>query len=289
MYKDIERHSVTQEEYFRMDGISNSDIGLYLTSPKMYRAKINGLYPEKKNDAMLIGSAFDTMLLEPECFDERYALVPDVPAPTTDMQKALAAAMSSGLGMDEAFAEAGYKSANKATWESLIPYVRFMKGLGGREAITAQQYENMEAMKRSTLLNKHAAAAIAAGEKQVVFTARHIETGLLVKGMLDILTRDAVVDLKTTGESVGRFTHKIFQRAYDRQMGHYTALAGVDCGRFIAVERDGYNECDCFELSDEVLVRGREKMHQALIALARSAKDNFQFRDSHYAGGWVIV
>jgi len=54
-YTDIERHNVSQEEYFQMEGISNSDMKLFKQHPRKYKYKEN-----VESQAFAFGSAFDT-------------------------------------------------------------------------------------------------------------------------------------------------------------------------------------------------------------------------------------
>lgn len=289
MYTDHKEYNVTQEEYFAMDGVSNSDISIFLESPKRYALKKSGIWVQPKSKPMTLGSAFDILLLTPDLFEDGFAIMPDVPSPSTAMQEALVACMKAGLSQADAFAEAGYKRADEKTWELLIPYVRFSQDAKGREVITQQEYENLQAMVANTLQNPWSAATIRGAKKQRVFTAVHEATGLLVKGMLDLLDDEAVIDVKSTGESVSRFPSKIFRNSYDRQLGHYCELARRDIARLIAVEREGLNEVDCFELSEYTLQRGKEKMHEALLDLHVCQLNGFKGRPSTYKTGWVTV
>ena len=61
MYTDFERHNVSQEEYFEMDGISNSDVSLFERSPLLYKSKAEGMWNNATSTPMRIGSAFDAI------------------------------------------------------------------------------------------------------------------------------------------------------------------------------------------------------------------------------------
>ena len=291
MYTNIQRHDITQEEYFALPGISNSDVSLFYRSPSRYKAKLDGLPEERTTKPMLMGSAFDTLLLEPHLFERNYFVMPaGIISPSSAMQERLVDAMMLDYGMGEAFDYAGYKNPNPKTWNDLKPWVDMRLSAGRRATISNEDYHNLKRMLDSVRDNPAASQAVSESEAQVVFTATHEETGLEVKGMLDLLGPDYVADIKTTGEEVYRFPAKLFRYDYDRQMGHYTALAGLDCGRFIAVEREHLNECDCIELSWERLDAGRRKMDRALKDIKASSADNYTHRAHHYTnGGWRVL
>ena len=290
MYTDIQRHDVTQEEYFEMEGISNSDVSLFYKSPRLYKAKAEGLWSNTQSQPMLMGSAFDTLLLEPNEFERRFFVMPSgVSEPTTEMQRRLVDAICMGMDAHEGFAYAEYKRPEPKTWNKLQPWADAITEKGSRDAISWRDYQDLVSMLESVTDLPAASRAINESEAQVVFTATHKDTGLRVKGMLDLLGPNYVCDIKTTGEEVYRFPSKIYRYDYDRQMGHYCALAGLECGRFIAVERNNLNEADCFELSHERLEGGMKKMDRALRDMKLSKEGGFNFRAHFYTGGWNIL
>ena len=291
MYTDFERHNVSQEEYFEMDGISNSDVSLFERSPLLYKSKAEGMWNNATSTPMRIGSAFDCLLLEPHLFDERYFVMPSgVQEPTTDLQQLLVEAILLGMEPAEGFAYAGYKRPDPKSWERLKPWAAALTERGSRDAISWKEYQGLKSMLDSTTGNPAASQAINETEHQVVFTATHAASGLRVKGMLDMLGEDYVCDLKTTGEEVYKFPAKLYRYNYDRQIAHYCALAGVDYARFVVVEREGLNECDCFELSHDRLEAGRKKMDAALMDIKRSMADGFKYRGHHYTNnGWRLI
>ena len=290
MYVDHKTHEgVSQEKYFEMEGVSNSDIGLFLESPLKLLAKKAGLrMPTSK--PMVLGSAFDTMLTEPDAMAARYAVLGrGVESPTTDMQESLARAMANGYSIEEAFSMSGYKRVDPKTADKLLPYSDFLRNAGSREVLTADEMDSLTEMVANTMAHETASRTIESSAKQVVITATHEATGIKVKGMLDLLTSYGVFDLKTTGEPVHRFPRKVFQYGYDRQLAHYAELARVSMAGLIAVERGNFSECECFELSEYVLDKGREKMDKALKDLAISEKNGLKHRADYYGTGWVMI
>jgi len=291
MYKDITQHvDCTQEEYFAMDGISNSDVSLFYRSPSLYKAKLEGLYPQVISTPMRIGSAFDCLLLEPQDFEDRFSVTPHgMATPTTDKQEELVKAIRTGLDMQECFALAGYARPDPKTYNRLMPYAEHLAEVGSRTTISSDEYDTLQNMLESVRSNPVASQAVDNTTKQSVFTATHEETGLLVKGMLDMVGPSYVCDLKTTGEEVSKFPRKIWSYNYDRQIAHYALLAGVEKCRFVAVESKGLNECDVFELHIDRFESGVEKMHQALVDMKASSVDNYTHRAHFYTTRWKLI
>jgi len=291
MYREITEHiGCTQAEYFAMDGISNSDVNLFQRSPYLYKAKLEGMYSSPVSDPMRMGSAFDCLLLEPHLWVDQYIVTPlGMDTPTTSKQVGLVKAMRSGLDMQECFTLAGYARPDPKTFHKLKPYIDFLADVGSRTTISADEYSTLQNMLESVRDNPVASQSLQETTKQIVYTATHEETGLTVKGMLDMVGGDYVCDLKTTGEEVSRFPRKIWNYNYDRQIAHYASLAGVDVCRFIAVERGHLNEVDVFELHIDRVESGREKMHQALLDIHASSQDGFKHRAHFYSTKWKLI
>ncbi len=290
MYTEIKQIDCTQDEYFALDGISNSDVNLFQRSPHLYKAKLEGMYSTPVSDPMRMGSAFDCLLLEPHLWADQYVVTPlGMETPTTSKQVGLVKAMRSGMDMQECFRLAGYARPDPKTFHKLKPYTEFLAEVGSRATISADEYTSLKNMLDSVRDNPVASQAVSECTKQVIYTAIHEETGLAVKGMLDMVGEDYVCDLKTTGEEVSRFPRKIWNYNYDRQIAHYASLASVDVCRFIAVERGHLNECDVFELHIDRVESGREKMNQALVDIKASSVDNYTHRAHFYTTKWKLI
>jgi len=85
--------------------------------------------------------------------------------------------------------------------------------------------------------------------------------GVLWKGKADIVTRDLIVDLKTTSK-IDDFKYSARKYNYDSQAWVYNQLFGKPM-IFIVVEKKT-GRTGMYDCSDEFLDRGRDKVFQAL-------------------------
>ena len=85
--------------------------------------------------------------------------------------------------------------------------------------------------------------------------------GVMWKGKADILTRDLIVDLKTSGD-IDNFKYSARKYNYDSQAWVYNQLFGKPM-LFIVVDKKT-GRTGMYDCSDEFLDRGRDKVFQAL-------------------------
>ena len=81
------------------------------------------------------------------------------------------------------------------------------------------------------------------------------------KGKADIVTRDLIVDLKTSGD-IDNFKYSARKYNYDSQAWVYNQLFGKPM-LFIVVDKKT-GRTGMYDCSDEFLDRGRDKVFQAL-------------------------
>ena len=269
-YTDIERHNASQEEYFQMEGISNSDMKLFKQHPRKYKYKENIDSP-----AFAFGSAFDTYLLEQHLFDKRVEIAPDdLKMPSTDLQMKLATALSKNASnIALAFEEAGYKRVDMKTAKDLMPYADFLRRVDGKIVISRESFYRI--MEMTTNVRKHsvARACLEESEKQLVYTATHAPTGLKVKGMIDmgIFTGNSstlaimIVDLKTTSFPLYQMQETIDKYGYEYQLAHYSALAGgIASSGIMAVESRGYHEVGMFRIKSDTIKQRQKEISATL-------------------------
>ena len=163
-YIDIERHKVSQEEYFQMEGISNSDMKLFKQHPRKYKYKENVDSP-----AFAFGSAFDTYLLENDKFDERVDIAPDdLKLPSTDLQLNLAKQLSrNSTNLSLAFEAAGYKRMDMRTANELMPYAEYLSGVDGKIVIDRESFYRILNMARNVQKHDVAKTVLEESEKQL--------------------------------------------------------------------------------------------------------------------------
>ena len=114
------------------------------------------------------------------------------------------------------------------------------------------------------------------GQPEVSVYGQDVGTGLQVKGKLDYLDGDRIVDLKTVGvggASPAAFTKQIANFRYHLQAAHYLDLAQAKTFIFLVVEREPPYQIGIYELDDDALAEGRWLRKKALdtVAFCRAA------------------
>lgn len=163
-------HDISSDEYHASEGISRSRLMLLDKSPYhfWYDVLSGRAKPKDSTPAMLIGSLFHTILLEPDKFDKEYAVAPKIDRRT---------------------------SVGKEQWHEFSVYSE------GKTIVTMDQYDKAYQMAAGireheivqTLLDE------AVFEQSVYWTDE--ETGLQFKTRPDIWSSKMVVDLKTTADA----------------------------------------------------------------------------------------
>jgi hypothetical protein len=288
-YINIERHKVSQEEYFQMEGISNSDMKLFKQHPRKYKYKENVDSP-----AFAFGSAFDTYLLENDKFDERVDIAPDdLKLPSTDLQLNLAKQLSrNSTNLSLAFEAAGYKRMDMKTANELMPYAEYLSSVDGKIVIDRESFYRILNMAQNVQKHDVAKTVLEESEKQLVYTAIHKPTGLKVKGMIDMAVVNSdgaalVVDLKTTSFPLNQIQETIDKYGYEYQLAHYSALAGgVVSSGIMAVETRSFNEVGMFLINPDTIRQRQKEISNTLMEMFLS-KQRSDFEERATYGAWV--
>src|SRR6185503_5376214 len=182
-------HDITNNDYHGSEGISRSQLMLLDKSPyHFWYHHLSGLAVKKEaTPSMVIGSAFHTMLLEPELFDKEFVVMPSIDRRTTK-------------GKEE--------------------YSLFCETVGDKTALTLEQYSTIKNMAK--LVSQHEIVTTlldeSVFEKSIYWTDK--ETGLQFKCRPDIWSEKMVVDVKTTQDAApGRFMSSAFKFGYYLQAG----------------------------------------------------------------------
>ncbi len=217
---------VPNEEYHASKGISKSGLDLINRSPAHFKYAPSF----KTTQAMRMGTAIHTAVLEPARFEAEYMLLDNV----TDKRKS---------EYKEAVKQFGY--------ENVLTTTEADKVKGMQEAINA----NADAF---SLLDM-------TGNAEVSIYAIEPETGVQVKCRFDYLrTDDIAVDLKKTQDArADKFSKSIADYRYHVQAAFYSDVYLWATGRtlqafyFLAVEEEAPNYCKPWLLSDESLEIGQ--------------------------------
>lgn len=167
-------HDISSDDYHASDAVSRSNLILLDQSPYHYwYSKLSGLAQKKApTPSMILGSLFHTMILEPDLFHKDYALMP---------------------------------SLNRKTAAGKESYAQFLELSQGKQIVTTEQMQQVEAMVRSvrshSIVNDLLEDCVF--ERSIFWTDK--ETGLQFKARPDAWSSSLVIDLKTTREEATKY------------------------------------------------------------------------------------
>ena len=202
---------MTIKEYHAHPALSRSRLWLLHESPQKFKWAEE--HPEPPTAAFKLGAAFHKLALEPETFDDEYAVAPSLDRRTKD---------------------------GKALWE------KFVHDTMGKELLTYDEMETIAAMKVSLMANPTAKVLVEKGKKEQSFFWKEPNTGVDMKCRTDILLTDdvkCIVDLKSCSSAdTDTFTREVLRYGYDVQTAIYTeGVQQTHPGKypfiFIAVEK----------------------------------------------------
>ena len=236
------------EEYHSGPGVSKSNLDLIARSPAHYKAAMALDEDEKK--AMVFGSAFHTMTLEPEKFDSGFAVSPE--------------------GLDRR------TKAGKET------FARFEMEAVGKRIIDAKTLEDVQAMAKSVYSHPLAGSLTRGGTaEQSIFWEPAVVEGVLSKCRPDFVKqladgRYVVVDLKSTEDARPfAFERSAWKFRYHVQAAYYwdgcteAFCRAPDAFVFVAVEKKPPYAVAVYEASIDMMNAGRAEYHADLMTFRR--------------------
>jgi len=239
-------------EYHSGEGVSRSDLRLILRSPAHYKAAKEA--PQEETKAMLIGSAFHCLTLEPELFPRRYVVAPD--------------------GLDRRTKE------GKEAWAS------FESEAAGKKVLKQEDYEAAEKMAQAIQEHPLGGRLVNGGEaEKSVFWETSTGNGqVLCKCRPDYIKAlrgsTVIVDLKSTEDARPEaFGKSSWNYGYHMQAAFYmdglsATLGPVGAFLFIVVEKHPPYAVAVYQASDQMIDAGRKQYMNALEVYAEcTAKD----------------
>ncbi|WP_373069873.1 PD-(D/E)XK nuclease-like domain-containing protein [Sulfurimonas sp.] len=218
---------VSDEEYFKIPALSNSDFRLLKESVLHYENK--DLF-QLSGSSLELGSAVHKLVLEPDTFNEDFVIEDFKGAELNKNSKA-------------------YKEA-KAAWED---------GVKGRKILSKDLFEQVTLMAKN--VKAIAGGLLQGGIAENAFISEF--DGMPVKCKADYYRQDAgvVIDLKTT-KSIKDFKKSILEYGYGTQSAFYLDVinkAGYKADRFIfiLVETSAPYMVSVQEMSLESIEEGR--------------------------------
>lgn len=222
---------ITNEQYHAASGVSRSRLMLLDKSPYHFWYEVMSGEAEIKEatPAMNIGSAFHTMLLEPELFEREYIVMPQI---------------------------------DRRTKQGKEDYQAFVDGSTGKIVLTAEQFEKVSKM--AELVNRHEIVTTlldeAVFEQSIFWTDK--ETNIQFKARPDIWSAKMIVDLKTTADaSMYKIQRSALEYSYFLQAGMcYEGCKAIgkpfEMFTILAVEKEPPYVPSVFILTDDALQYG---------------------------------
>lgn len=214
--------------------ISKSGLDLISKSPLHYWSKYldPNREPESPTPAMTIGSAFHSIVLEPDKFNIEFAVAPKVDRRT---------------------------SVGKQLWSD------FEELNAGKTVITSEQYDTIQRMRDSVRSHPAASLLLASGVAEQTIQWNDADTGVACKARPDWMNhRGIIVDLKSTEDA----SHDAFMRSclhyrYHVQSAFY--LDGINASGtsfdtfvFVAVEKSPPYATAVYVAPENFVSLGRE-------------------------------
>ena len=238
---------MTEKEYRSSEGISRSALFKLTESPEKFIWAMNN--PEPPTPALIFGRLVHKMLLQPESFDEEFAV-----APIADRRT----------------------KAGKETWEWFVAGIK-----EEQEIVTADDYQKAldmtEAMKDVPFVK-----SLLDGEHELPLFWTDELTGERCKARLDCLTevgdKLVIVDYKSTADArTDQFMHAAIKHGYDLQAAMYSeavkqTMPGVDpVFVFIAQEKTAPFAVNIMQ-ADEVFIQRGFDLFRELIGIYHDCK-----------------
>lgn len=229
----------TNAQYHENNALSRSDLRYILKSPLHFKCKMNE--PKVQTKEMLFGSAFHKLILEPDNFDNEYAIMQSVD---------------------------GRSKEGKAYKE------QFMLEAGDKNIIDELDYASMLQMRASLFSNDLAKALLTNGEVETSFYWKDEATGIDLKCRPDVVKtigqNKLIIDLKTCKDaSKDEFQRSCISYFYTLQAAMCREGLRVETGEhyefiFIAIEKDSPYDINIYQADDLFFKKGYKDLQNCL-------------------------
>ena len=206
---------------------------------------------QERTEAMVVGSAFHKIVLEPDTFDDEFAVIPAI---------------------------------DRRTKDGKLAYEEFVKNAAGKSLITEEQFNTISAMRDVIMANKYAKALLKGTTEKSIYFEDEL-TGEKCKCRPDcmrvIKDRVVITDLKSCSSAENKaFVNDVLKFGYDVQaymyrLGVSKALdippENVDFV-FIAVEKKEPYLMNILQVDEYTLQRG-EQLFRKYIGTYHECKE----------------
>lgn len=266
-------HDIPNHAYHASLGLSRSALMEFKRSPYHYWHKYMNPNAErqKTTPAMRLGEYVHALVLEPEYFEERYIIEPNLKTlPKVGLLK--------DLGREEYDFQKADREATQADNEAILN--EFEKRCTGREILSQSVYMEAKHYADSVLRDDVAQALFTNVqiEKSIYFT--HKPTGLQCKVRPDAWAGGIVTDLKTCADaSFQAFQRSAMTGGYFVQAGmikYALESLGLSLQKFIfyCVEKSDSAPCVWYELDCDSLERGENEFNNLMYGVANCMENN---------------
>ncbi len=222
----IEGVKMADADYFAAEGLSKSFLAVAAECPQ------KAGMPITETAAMRFGKIVHCAILEPDAFDERYAVSIQCDRRT---------------------------KAGKEAWQ------QWLDDNEGKEVISQDDYD--KAMQMSEAIRSHARASelLSCGMAEMAYFWTDERTQETCKAKADYVHGDIIVDLKTTASaSKADFMRSVAQYKYHWQDAWYSNGIGAERFVFVAIEKNAPYIIECYELKEVAKQLGWRQINKAL-------------------------
>lgn len=229
---------MTEREYRASEGVSRSQLWRLKESPEKF--KYAEEHPEEPTPALIFGQMVHKLVLEPDTFDDEFAVMPEVDRRTKE---------------------------GKAIWS------KFASGNGDKMLVRQADYETALAMKNALLQNDLVAKLLSGKHEVPLFWTDEL-TGEKCKVRLDCFTPLSsgaiVIDYKSTNDaSTESFMRSAVNYGYDFQAAMYSEGVKKVTGKdavfyFIAQEKEPPYAFNVLAADDRFVKRGYDTFRELL-------------------------
>lgn len=292
-----------EENYFKIDGISNSSLGWLKQSPILFKNLSSGDYEQKESLSLERGSLLHLYILEPDKF-----VVSDV-VPITGMMGNFIKEVYKSGDLEAAYKKSGFKWSFDKVVEKFNDslnqkYFNFLKESNGKLSISKQNLWLIEKAKTNLTNNKKSFDLLFNDfihEKNGVeiFNEYPIEfeyEGIKCKAKIDKLFIDhknkkiVLVDLKTTGKPISKFKESVQFYEYNRQLAWYKLAINTKFKLdyefeifIIAIAMD--TSCDeviVYKIPNKLIASGEDSYKKLINLYKEHLKYGFDFPIEYY-------
>jgi hypothetical protein len=245
MILNLEYVKDTFKEYLSRDGVSASDLKLFLESPRTYYFAKNNEVDEEVKRHFAIGSAVHELLMEEKLFYKNYVVSPKF---------------------------------DRRTKEGKTAYAEFEEIANGRSIIMQDEMAMILEMVCSAKLNHTLTELLEDGIYEVSCYGVDEKTGLNIRVRPDILpkNRSTIVDIKTCNDSSPKkFKNDVYSYGYSLSAAFYMDVLSRENYVFAAIEKTAPYQASLYCLSDEMIEYGRSQYRMALDLLKWSIDNDY--------------